>query len=228
LHILSNIKSYLRHIWLKRKFPTSVIHCGVNLDHHSEMGIYCVLFKDVTLINTKLGAYTYIQKGSSVLNAELGKFCSVAGGVEIGLPQHSITGASSHPIFYLKNTPLPKVFSHKDFHITTNKTYIGHDVWIGKNAMVMSGVNVGVGAVIGAGAVVTKDIPAYAVVGGIPARIIKYRFTKTIRSELSTSQWWNLKDEWLEANYHLFMNPRDLLAAIDKMRNSKKKLQRMY
>ena len=215
------LKCFIRRILLRRKFPTSVIYVGASVDHSSTLGQHSVLFRDVTLINSNLGAYSYIQSGSVVCNAEIGKFCSIASGVNIGLPQHSISTVSSHPIFYLKNTPLPKTFSDVDIFTTIKKTCIAHDVWIGQNAMIMTGVNIGIGAVIGAGAVVTKDVPAYAIMGGVPAKIIKYRFNESIRNALHNSEWWNMPGTWLEQNYLLFRDPNDLLEVLDKFRGQK-------
>jgi len=199
---------------LRKKFPKSVIYSGVTADPTCLLGWHSVLFKNVTLMSSSLGAYSYIQSGSVACNAEIGNFCSIASGVNIGLPQHSISSVSSHPVFYLKNTPLPKKFSDQDFFSTTKKTVIGHDVWIGQNSIIMTGLNIGTGAVIGAGAVVTRDVPAYAVVGGIPARIIKYRFEEKMRSVLLSSKWWEMPDKLLEKNFLLFQNPLEFVNAV--------------
>lgn len=69
--------------------------------------------------------------------------------------------------------------------------YIGNDVWIGQRAMVMGGVRIGNGAVVGAGAVVTKDVPPYTIVGGVPAKIIRYRFSDKVVKKLQSSKWWD-------------------------------------
>jgi acetyltransferase-like isoleucine patch superfamily enzyme len=205
------VKTYIRELLLRKKFPNSVIYSGATVDPTCVLGEHSVLFQNVALMNSSLGAYSYVQSGSVVCNAEIGKFCSIASGVNIGLPQHSISSVSSHPVFYLKNTPLPKKFSDQDLFSTIKKTVIGHDVWIGQNAIIMTGLNIATGAVIGAGAVVTRDVPAYAVVGGIPARIIKYRFEEKMRSDLLSTKWWEMPDKLLEKNFLLFQNPLEFV-----------------
>ena len=93
------------------------------------------------------------------------------------------------------------------------RTIIGNDVWIGTNVLIKSGVTVGTGAVVGAGAVVTKDVPPYAVVCGVPAKVIKYRFPEEVCAKLLASEWWNMSDEDLKAAAHSFqrrVNPANV------------------
>jgi carbonic anhydrase/acetyltransferase-like protein (isoleucine patch superfamily) len=89
-------------------------------------------------------------------------------------------------------------------------------VWIGHGALVLAGVKVGTGAIIGAGAVVTHDVPDYAIVGGVPARVIRYRFDVPLRERLLKSRWWELSDEWLEEHVDLFSSPTELLIALER------------
>ena len=88
-------------------------------------------------------------------------------------------------------------------------------MWIGCNATILRGVTVGCGAVIGANALVNKDVPPYAIVGGVPARIIKYRFEKDIIEKLMTLEWWNWNVEKIRNNRHIFTNK----VTLDNLKN---------
>ena len=192
------------------------------MDERSILGNYNVLFNNVQILSSVIGDHTYVQENSIISDTEVGKFCSIAMGVSVGVPQHSLSSVSSHPAFYLRNTPLAKTYSDRDMFTTSKRTFIGHDVWIGQNALIMSGLRIGVGAVIGAGAVVTRDVPAYAVVGGVPAQIIKYRFDEKLRNDLLASKWWDLPEEWLKNNYALFQDPLKLLECLNAKRSHAK------
>ncbi len=212
--LLTWFRKFLRRYILRRKFSTCVIYPSAVMDSKSVLGNYNVLFNNATILASHIGNHTYIQQNSIICDAEVGKFCSIAMGVSVGMPKHSIATVSSHPAFYLRHTPLAKTYSDRDIFTTSYKTIIGHDVWIGQNAIIMSGIRVGSGAVIGAGAVVTRDVPEYAVVGGVPARIIKYRFDGIMRNKLLESKWWDMPEEWLEKNYFLFQDPQKLLETL--------------
>lgn len=95
-------------------------------------------------------------------------------------------------------------FSDADYFTEMKSVVLGNDVWVGANALILGGVTVGHGAVIAAGAVVTKDVPDYSVVGGVPAKVIKYRFTAEEIALLLKLQWWALPDSVLSANAQLF------------------------
>lgn len=146
------------------------------------------------LMNCRVGKYTYIKPGCVLKNADIGNFCSIANNVMIGLGQHPTNLISTHPIFYKKTGFSKAFFKHIDFQ-EEKVTYIGNDVWIGNGALIMDGVHVGDGAIIAARAVVTKDIPPYAVVGGVPAKVLKYRFSNDIILALMELKWWEWKDK---------------------------------
>lgn len=206
------LKSYIRGIGLRKKFKTSVIYAGANVDQSSILGEYSVLFCGVSLINTSLGAYSYVHSGSVVCNAEIGKFCSIASNVSIGLANHPMHMVSTSPVFYDNSQPLPKfLINRRVFTETLPRTIIGADVWIGQGVMIKAGVTIGIGAVIGAGSIVTKDVAPYAIAVGNPCRSIKLRFKEDIVNRLILSEWWNKSDMELELMANLFVDPVKLL-----------------
>ncbi len=146
-----------------------------------------------------IGAYTYIRKGSRLspgLNS-IGRFCSIAPGVLIGDGNHPVDWLSTHP-FQWGATPLVQektgITQYRKANASIN---IGNDVWIGTNVVITPGVTVGNGAVLAAGCIVAKDVPAYAIVGGVPARVIRYRFERELIEQLEQSQWWKYSPESL-------------------------------
>ncbi|MDG4891796.1 CatB-related O-acetyltransferase [Mesorhizobium sp. WSM4887] len=126
----------------------------------------------------------------------VGSFCSIAGNVTIMCDgQHSTNSATSYPInINLLKRPEPVQNGGRKRGVI-----IGHDVWICHGAVIISGVSIGHGAVIGTNAVVTKDVPPYAVVGGVPAGIIRYRFPKEIVEKLLTICWWDWDDDKIKS-----------------------------
>jgi len=216
---------YMRYIWrsircpwaersLEKRYPNSIFYEGVVVDAGSKLGRYNVLFGNVTLCQSTLGDHSYVQKNSNITNSHIGKFCSIAANVSIGLGQHPINHVSTHPAFFSKNQPLAKTFSNEDRCSISSTIQIGHDVWIGNSAMIMDGVKIGNGSIIAAGAVVIKDVEPYAIVGGVPAAFIKYRFPEDVRINLNTIKWWDQTDEWLMKYNSLFSSPSVLLKTL--------------
>ena len=140
----------------------------------------------MNLINSsKINDCTYTGPNVIIDSSVIGKFCSIGWNITIGAQPHDYKRVSSYPV----TTIFKKI-----------KTFIGNDVWIGSNAIIKAGVKIGNGAVVGAGAVVTKDVPDYAIVAGVPAKIIKYRFDKETIRTLNKIQWWELPTDVLIEN----------------------------
>lgn len=135
----------------------------------------------------EIGAMSYIRSGAKLLNVSvIGRFCSISNNAVLGQASggHPLDWVSTHP-FQFTRTP------YKYEEASTPLT-IGHDVWIGQGAIIMEGVHIGTGAVVSAQSLVTRDVPPYSVVMGIPARVIKTRHPPETVEGLMKSAWWEL------------------------------------
>lgn len=167
------------------------------LESHCQIGGY-VQFPPVAM-----GSFSFSQAGR-INNTSIGRFCSVAPDVCIGAPSHPIEWVSTSPIQWqmshlgareLGDYPAFAPRKFKGNHPVT----IGNDVWIGQGAVIRGGIDIGHGSIVGANAVVTRDVPPYAIVGGVPARLIRYRFDSHFIAALLDLCWWDYSPRsWLD------------------------------
>lgn len=151
-----------------------------------------VVYSGCNFVDVVMGRYSYCSYDCQIVSCDIGSFCSISDHVYIGGAEHPIDWVSTSPVFQNVKHSGPTVRFSKFDIPQLKRTIIGNDVWIGHGVTIKQGVKIGHGAVIGSNALVTKDVPPYAVVGGVPAKILKYRFDKDTITKLVESEWWNL------------------------------------
>ncbi|MFE3890705.1 CatB-related O-acetyltransferase [Priestia sp. YIM B13446] len=181
-----------------------------------------IVYKGCKLNNVYLGRYSYIGGKSKLFNTSIGAYTSIGSDVRVVIGQHPTKRfVSTHPIFYSEKndfgTDFVKQQSFEEYKYADEKhkfsVVIGNDVWIGENVTILEGVTIGDGAVIATGAVITKDVSPYAVVGGVPAKLIRYRFSDSEIEYLLNLKWWDKDFKWIKQHTPEFL---DINILIDK------------
>jgi acetyltransferase-like isoleucine patch superfamily enzyme len=186
------LKKFIRFLWFRYKaelffeanklksnsIATLAISPNASLGSNISIGNATKIDAESTI-----GSYSYVGDNCVISRAKIGRYVSIANNVSIGPGEHILTRLSTSSLFY----------KHPYEELTQSQCVIESDAWIGVDAVILRGVRVGVGAVVAANAVVTKDVPDYAVVVGVPAKFLKYRVDEKLRMKLLDSEWW-LKD----------------------------------
>lgn len=167
------IKAYLRSL------ATLLFHWNVSIGKGG-----FISWKAVVDSQSVIGSYVYIATNVIISSSHIGNYSSIGPGAKIGLGEHDHSDISTS----LKVSDKKK--SLLDGHCS-----IGNDVWVGGGAVILRGVSIGDGAVVGANAVVTKDVEPFSIVGGVPAKLIKYRFDSTYINSIVDSKWWDTSPE---------------------------------
>lgn len=155
---------------------------SLDVSCHALLGSYHVeTLHQVTIdASSNVGSYTYIGSRTGITKCDIGRYCSIANNVSIGQGEHQLHRISTSSAFY----------EDPWLSLTEGECVIESDVWVGVDAVILRGTKIGLGAVVAANAVVTKDVPAFAIVGGVPARIIRYRFSEEKQQKILASRWW--------------------------------------
>lgn len=191
-----------RKILTRYKSKNLAIGTGVSI-YKCIFGDHVYLGNGVSAETVSFGSHTYVNSDSRIRFSKIGKFCSIGSNVKIGLGLHPTNLVSSHPSFYSTNKNF-KTFADKNYFEEYENVEIGNDVWIGENAIVMGGLTIGDGAIVAAGAVVTKNVNAYEIVGGIPAKLIRMRFSEDLIQRIGRTNWWDKDEKWLEKHHEIF------------------------
>ena len=181
-----------RDINNKIRYRNSKIFPKCRINKLTKINKNCHILDNVLINNSDIESYSYIGSNSILQNVIIGKFCSIANDVFIGLGTHPSTLFSTSPLFYRKKNKFKIELVETDLKFEEyRKITIGNDVWIGTRAIIIDGTNIGDGVITAANSVVTKDIPPYAIVAGVPAKIIRFRFSDEKIKKLLDLEWWN-------------------------------------
>lgn len=204
-------------LWLKWYFQTKILlykERGKNLKigylsklNNVIIGNYNTFYDNISISNSTINDYVYVGDNTKITNATIGKYCSIGPDVRVGLGKHPSHLISTFPAFFAIRKQCQFTFTDKDYFKESGPIIVGNDVWIGANAIIMDDITIGDGAIIAAGAVITKNVEPYTIVGGVPAKLIRKRFTSEEIAKLQNFKWWEKDFDWLKCKFESFNFP---------------------
>jgi phosphonate metabolism protein (transferase hexapeptide repeat family) len=172
--------------------PTAVVK-------DSTLGVWTTVGARTQIQETVFGDYAYVTNDCDIIYSRIGKFCSIASHVRINPGNHPLWRAALHHFSYRSRSyDLHPEDDHEFFEWRrSHPVVLGEDVWVGHGAILLPGVKIGTGAVVGAGAVVTKDVPPFTIVAGVPAKKVRRRVPPEVEAALMRIRWWDWPHEKL-------------------------------
>lgn len=185
----------------KKRYPYSNINTH-KIGNNVRLGKGSAIAENADIRDgVEIGYYSYVSPDVIIASGTIGNYCSIGYRCQIGMFEHPIDQMSTSPNIYHKKRSILGIYTWDEIQ---NPPIIGNDVWIGSNVLVLQGVTIGNGSIIGGGAVVTKDIPAYSIAVGVPAKVIRKRFTDDQIAYLEKLKWWELSVDELQKYKYLF------------------------
>jgi phosphonate metabolism protein (transferase hexapeptide repeat family) len=171
---------------------TPLLHPDCQIEDVS-FGGWCEVGRGTRMAHVSLGDYSYCDRYCDIANATVGKFANIASFVRIGATDHPLDRSSLHHFLYRSAAYWPDAADDAEWFARrrARRVVIGHDTWIGHDAQIKPEVTRGHGAVVASGAVVTRDVPAYAIVAGVPARVIRRRLPEDLAERMIALAWWD-------------------------------------
>ncbi|MGT2963726.1 CatB-related O-acetyltransferase [Streptococcus acidominimus] len=186
------------------------ISFGTQLSRGTRLEGYNVIEGKTSIKESVIGRATYIASNCTLPYSKIGKFCSIASNVEVIIGTHPTDWVSTHPSFYSSLAQANFTFRNKSILSSSRlvdekySVVVGNDVWIGSHVKILNGITIGDGAIIATGAVVTKDVEPYSIVGGVPSKLLRYRFSEEDIKYLQKLCWFDWEMEKIEEYYHYF------------------------
>ncbi|WP_299325045.1 DapH/DapD/GlmU-related protein [uncultured Maribacter sp.] len=221
--ILKSLSFYGIRLYLKY-VKKHIIGENAKVGYSSKLIGNNIIGENCSFIGSKLGFASYISKDTHLQDVKIGNYCSIGPNVlSIHGTHPTKKYVSTHPAFFSTDFAYSytkeQLFKEKPEPLESNepyKTLIGNDVWVGASVNIIEGVKLGDGCIVAAGSLVNKDVEPYSIVGGVPAKHIRYRFEPNEIVFLLDFKWWQKSEEWIRTNSLLFSDIKEFINNTDK------------